>query len=47
MWSGELIESDFVVDVQVAGLQRKLRNASGRDWVRTVDGSSYLLDTDA
>ena len=47
VWSGELIESDFVVDVQVAGLRRKLRNASGRDWIRTVDGSSYLLDTDA
>ncbi len=47
VWSGELIESDFVVDVQVAGLRRKLRNASGRDWVRTVDGSSYLLDTGA
>lgn len=45
VWSGELIESDFVVDVQVAGLRRKLRNAAGRDWIRTVDGSSYLLDT--
>lgn len=44
VWSGELIESDFVVDVQVAGLRRKLRNAAGRDWISTVGGSSYQLD---
>nr|WP_276509696.1 response regulator transcription factor [Nocardioides marinisabuli] len=44
VWSGELIESDFVVDVQVAGLRRKLRNAAGRDLISTVGGSSYQLD---
>lgn len=44
VWDGDFIESDFLVDVQVAGLRRKLRDAGAREWVRAVDGTAYLLD---
>lgn len=43
VWQGDFIESDFLVDVQVAGLRRKLREATGRDWVAVVAGSAYRL----
>lgn len=42
VWQGDFMESDFLVDVHVASLRRKLRRAApGRDWIRTVDGSGY------
>ena len=44
VWAGEFIESDFLVDVQVAGLRRKLRAATGADPVSVVEGSAYRLD---
>lgn len=44
VWGEDFIESDFLVDVQVAGLRRKLRSVAGREWVRAVDGVAYLLD---
>lgn len=45
VWHGEFIESDFLVDVHVANLRRKLRRAGSRTtWIRTVGGASYLYD---
>ncbi|MDO9496702.1 MAG: response regulator transcription factor [Nocardioides sp.] len=45
VWQGEFIESDFLVDVHVANLRRKLRRAGSRTtWIRTVGGASYLFD---
>lgn len=42
VWQGDFMESDFLVDVHVASLRRKLKRAApGRDWIRTVDGSGY------
>lgn len=43
VWQGEFIESDFLVDVQVAGLRRKLRSATGRDWITVVGGTAYRI----
>jgi len=43
-WHGEFIESDFLMDVQVANLRRKLRRRSdGRIWIETVGGTGYRL----
>lgn len=45
VWEGDFIESDFLVDVQVAGLRRKLRQASGgQEWITAVGGSGYRFD---
>lgn len=45
VWQGEFIESDFLVDVHVANLRRKLRRAGSRTtWIRTVGGAGYLYD---
>jgi DNA-binding response OmpR family regulator len=45
VWQGEFIESDFLVDVHVANLRRKLRRAGSRTTsIRTVGGASYLYD---
>lgn len=44
VWGGDFIESDFLIDVHVASLRRKLRKAgSGADWIRTVTGTAYAL----
>ncbi len=44
VWGGDFIESDYLVDVHVASLRRKLRKAGGRtDWIRTVTGAAYAL----
>ena len=44
VWQGDFIESDFLVDMQVASVRRKLKAASGgRDWIRTVGGSGYAF----
>ena len=43
--TAEFIESDFLVDVQVAGLRRKLRSTTGRDWIAVVGGTAYRLRT--
>lgn len=44
VWGGDFIESDFLVDVHVANLRRKLRKAgAGSDRIRTVEGSAYAL----
>lgn len=44
VWGGDFIESDFLVDVHVANLRRKLRKAgAGSDRIRTVAGSAYVL----
>jgi DNA-binding response OmpR family regulator len=43
-WHGEFIESDFLVDVQVASLRRKLRRPGDeRVWIETVGGTGYRL----
>ncbi|WP_435741364.1 response regulator transcription factor [Nocardioides sp. SYSU DS0663] len=49
VWQGEFIESDFLVDVHVANLRRKLRKAGGgaRDWIRTVGGVGYAFEPPA
>lgn len=45
VWHGEFIESDFLVDVHIANLRRKLRRAGSRTtWIRTVGGVGYLYD---
>ncbi|HEY0950125.1 response regulator transcription factor [Nocardioides sp.] len=44
VWGGDFIESDFLIDVHVASLHRKLRKAgSGTDRIRTVAGTAYVL----
>ena len=43
VWQGEFIESDFLVDVQVAGLRKKLRTTTGRDWIGVVGGTAYRV----
>ena len=44
VWQGEFIESDFLVDVNVGSVRRKLRQAgSDRSWITTVDGTSYAF----
>lgn len=45
VWQGDFIESDFLVDVHVASLRRKLKAADpAREWITTVGGSGYRLD---
>ncbi|GAA4116957.1 response regulator transcription factor [Nocardioides fonticola] len=46
VWKGDFIESDFLVDLNVASIRRKLRKAGNSDheWIRTVDGSGYAFD---
>ncbi len=42
VWQGEVIESDFLVDVHVGNVRRKLKRAGGHgEWITTVDGSGY------
>ena len=42
VWQGEFIESDFLVDVYIGNLRRKLKRAGGnREWISTVDGTGY------
>ena len=44
LFAGGFVESDFLLDVQVAGLRRKLEEAApDREWIRTVSGSTYAL----
>ncbi|GAW50201.1 MULTISPECIES: response regulator transcription factor [unclassified Nocardioides] len=44
VWAGDFIESDYLVDLHVGNLRRKLRKSGGRhDWIRTVEGTSYAL----
>jgi len=45
VWAGDFIESDFLVDVHVASLRRKLRKAgTRREWISTVAGTGYRFD---
>jgi DNA-binding response OmpR family regulator len=45
VWQGEFIESDFLVDVHVANLRRKLRRAGGTaEWIRTAGGVGYAFE---
>jgi DNA-binding response OmpR family regulator len=45
VWQGDFIESDFLVDVHVANIRRKLRRAgAGTGLIRTVGGSAYVFD---
>lgn len=44
VWGGDFIESDYLIDVHVANLRRKLRKAgAGNDRIRTVEGAAYAL----
>lgn len=44
VWQGEFVESDFLVDVSVGSVRRKLRQAgSTHQWISTVDGTSYAF----
>lgn len=46
VWAGDFIESDFLVDVHVASLRRKLRKAgTAREWISTVGGTAYRFDS--
>ncbi|MGZ4455503.1 MAG: response regulator transcription factor [Nocardioides sp.] len=44
VWQGEFIESDFLVDIQVGSLRRKIKKACGRDVVTVVGGDAYRFD---
>jgi DNA-binding response OmpR family regulator len=45
VWQGEFIESDFLVDVYIGNLRRKLKRAGGnQEWISTVDGTGYRFD---
>jgi DNA-binding response OmpR family regulator len=45
VWQGEFIESDFLVDVHVGNVRRKLKRAGGHgEWITTVAGSGYRFD---
>ena len=45
VWEGEFIESDYLVDVHVGSVRRKLRQAgSPRPWILTVNGTSYSFE---
>lgn len=45
VWAGDFIESDFLVDVHIASLRRKLRKAgTRREWISTVGGTGYRFD---
>ena len=45
VWKGESIESDFLVDVHVANVRRKLRAAGdAHTWIATVEGAAYRFD---
>jgi DNA-binding response OmpR family regulator len=46
VWGGNFLETDFLIDVHVAGLRKKLRLAgSGREWIRAVEGRAYVLES--
>ncbi|MGA8847503.1 MAG: response regulator transcription factor [Nocardioides sp.] len=45
LWEGEFVESDFLVDVHIANVRRKLRKSgSVHSWIRTTEGSRYAFD---
>ena len=45
VWQGDFIESDFLVDVHVGNVRRKLRRAGGHgEWITTVNGTGYRFD---
>jgi DNA-binding response OmpR family regulator len=44
VWRGEFIESDFLVDVHIGNIRRKLKRAGGGEWISTVDGTAYRFD---
>lgn len=45
LWQGEFVESDFLVDVHIGNLRRKLRRAgTSHTWIRTLEGSAYVFD---
>jgi len=45
VWQGESIDSDFLVDVHVANVRRKLRSAGEQHpWIATVGGAAYRFD---
>lgn len=47
VWHGDFLESDYLVDMHVGSVRRKLRRAgSTRDWISTVDGACYALAVD-
>lgn len=44
VWKGEFVESDFLVDVNIGNVRRKLRRAGSRhSWVSAVGGSGYVF----
>ena len=48
VWQGEFIESDFLVDVYIGNLRRKLKRAGGHgEWISTVDGTGYRFEPKA
>jgi DNA-binding response OmpR family regulator len=45
VWQGAFVESDFLVDVHLANVRRKLRRAGGHtSLIRAVAGSGYVFD---
>jgi len=46
VWPGGYLDSDYLVDVHVAGLRRKLRRPGDRHrWIVTVGGSGYRFES--
>lgn len=47
VWRGEFIESDFLVDVHIGNIRRKLKRAGGSgEWISTVHGTGYRFEPD-
>jgi DNA-binding response OmpR family regulator len=45
IWEDAVVDSDYLVDVHVANVRRKLRESGERHaWIRTVDGVAYRLE---
>ena len=45
VWAGDFVpDSTHVVDVHLANLRRKLRVASGNQWIRTIRGVGFRFD---
>lgn len=47
VWRGDFMESDYMVDLNIASVRRKLRKAgdgADHEWIRTVEGTGYVFE---